>query len=227
MEESSSEWIGVSDMMTGLMMVFMFVAVLFIQQVQAEKDQISKIAMTYKDYRQELYLALAEEFREDLVEWNAEILNDSTVRFNEPNVLFDQGKSEIKPEFAVILDDFFPRYVGVLSSDKFHDYIEELRIEGHTSSTWTGSRSLEERYLKNAKLSQERSFEILQYCFALPEITIHQKWLTKVLRANGLAFANPIYSSGYEDYARSRRVEFKVKTRAEDKIAEIIQTLDQ
>ena len=214
-------------MMTGLMMVFLFVSILFMQQVQAEKESIEQLAVTYEDYRTKLYLALADEFDQDLEDWNAEILDDSTVRFNEPNVLFDAGSSLIKSRFAEILNDFFPRYVKVLASDDFKEHIEEVRIEGHTSSTWPGSRGLEERYLKNALLSQQRSFAILEYCFALGSIVQHQDWLTGVIRANGLAFASPILIRGVEDRARSRRVEFKVKTKAEERIHEIIQTINQ
>ena len=225
MSASNEEFISVSDMMTGLMMVFLFVSVVYMQQVQLEQQAVEKLAVNYSDRREQLNKALVEEFRSDLEEWNAEILEDSTIRFNEPDVLFDLGSTTIKPRFEVILNNFYPRYVKVLASETFRDSIEELRIEGHTSSTWEDSRDLLERYLKNAQLSQQRSFAILEYCFSLARILPYQKWLTKVLRANGLAFANPIVVNGKEDYARSRRVEFKVRTKAEERIHEIIKTI--
>ena len=227
MSTDKDEWIAVSDVMSGLMMVFLFVSVVFIEQINAEKVSIEKIALTYSDYRDELQKELLQEFEGDLRKWNAEILEDSTIRFNEPEVLFDRGSSAIKPRFTEILDDFFPRYVSVLASEKFRDRIDEVRIEGHTSSTWDGGVSLRERYLKNAKLSQERSFAILEYCFGLFSIAPARNWLTKVIRANGLAFAKPILSNGQEDYVRSRRVEFRVKTRAEDRIRDILDTIEE
>ncbi len=213
-------------MMTGLMMVFLLISVAFMQVVKEENKAIQKIAYTYRDLREELYIGLRKEFKNDLKRWNAEILEDSTIRFNEPNVLFSEGSSVIKPRFARILNEFFPRYVAFLASDKYQANIEEIRIEGHTSSTWEESSNLEERYLKNAHLSQERSLSILQYSFALPTIYTYRDWLTKVLRANGLAFANPILTdSGAEDRSRSRRVEFKVTTKAEERINQIISTI--
>ena len=223
----NEEWIGVSDIMTGLMMVFLFACVVFIQQIDSEKRSIEEIAFTYAQYRDQLQNELLEEFQPDLMRWNAEILEDSTIRFNEPDVLFDRGSKDIKPRFEAILDDFFPRYVGVLGSEKFRDLIMELRIEGHTSSTWDGRVNLEQRYLKNAQLSQQRSFSILEYCFTIPAIYPYREWLTKVIRANGLAFANPIMVGGIEDHARSRRVEFKVRTQAEDRIIEIIEKSEE
>lgn len=227
MSTANRVWINVSDMMTGLMMIFLFLSVVYMQHIGTERKAIEQIAITHQKYREELTYSLLEEFKKDLTIWNAEILGDSTVRFKEPDVLFDQGSIVIKPKFAEILDDFFPRYVALLASDKYQPYVDELRIEGHTSSSWENSRDLQERYLKNAQLSQSRSFAILQYCFGLKTIEPYREWLTQVLRANGLAFAKPVLSNGQEDQARSRRVEFKVTTKAEDKIHEIIQTIDQ
>lgn len=211
-------------MMTGLMMVFLFIAIVFMQQIDAEKRSVQDIAYTYKTQREDLYHSLKAEFKDELAAWNAEVLPDTTVRFNEPDVLFDQGSREIKSRFKAILLEFFPRYVSLLGSEKYRNSIDEVRIEGHTSSDWFNSSDLESRYLNNALLSQQRSFAILEYCFALPQITPYKNWLTTVLRANGLAFASPIYINGSEDRSRSRRVEFKVKTKADQRIEEIIKT---
>ncbi len=218
-------WISVSDMMTGLMMVFLFIAVVFMQKVGAEKEAVQAIALTQEKYQEDLYRSLVIEFKEDLSKWNAEVLADTTVRFNEPEVLFNPGSKDIKPKFEEVLNEFFPRYVGLLASEKYRNNIDELRIEGHTSSTWEGSKDIIERYLNNALLSQQRSFVILDYCFRLRSIDPYKPWLTKVLRANGLAFANPVLVNGAEDEALSRRVEFKVKTKADEKIHQIIKTI--
>lgn len=225
MTTSNREWISVSDMMTGLMMVFLFVSIVFMERVGAEKKAIEELAVNYKNIRLALHVDLLKEFKDDLERWNAEILDDSTVRFNEPHVLFDVGDATIKPKFKRVLANFFPRYVRLMGNEKYRDSIEEVRIEGHTSSIWQGSQTLEQRYLRNAHLSQARSFSILRYCFALPEIKADQEWLTKVIRANGLAFAKPIYIRGVESRSRSRRVEFKVRTKAEERIHAIIETI--
>ena len=206
-------------------MVFLFIAVVFMQKVGAEKEAVQKIALTHETYQEDLYRSLVLEFKEDLSKWNAEVLADTTVRFNEPEVLFNPGSKDIKPKFEMILDEFFPRYVGLLASDKYRNNIDELRIEGHTSSDWEGSKDIVERYLNNALLSQQRSFVILDYCFRLSSIEHYKPWLTRVLRANGLAFANPVLVNGREDEALSRRVEFRVKTKADEKIHEILKTI--
>lgn len=225
MSESSREWIGVSDLMAGLMMVFLFIAVLFMVKIEREKRAIEEIAVTYDEYKQTLNDALHDEFDRDLKKWNAEIRDDNIIRFKGPDVLFEGGKSKITMPFKDILNDFFPRYIGLLTRDKFMDNIDEVRIEGHTSSEWEGAMTLEKRYLPNAKLSQERSLAVLTHCFELVSIQDDQKWLTKVLRANGMAFAKLIVVDGVENRTRSRRVEFRVKTKAEERIEKIIRAI--
>jgi hypothetical protein len=41
--QANREWISISDMMAGLMMVFLFVAVLFMSEVQKEQKAVSII----------------------------------------------------------------------------------------------------------------------------------------------------------------------------------------
>ena len=61
------------------------------------------------------------------------------VKFHEPDVLFEQGRHEVTHRFQEILQEFFPRYLLIMNSKKYQDSIEEIRIEGHTSSEWKKS----------------------------------------------------------------------------------------
>lgn len=221
----SNEWISITDMMAGLMMVFMLIAIGFMWQVEEEKDAISQIAVAYDRSKTKLNEALVDEFKTDLPRWGAEILADNTVRFKEPEILFAVNSASIKNGFQDILRDFFPRYVEILSRDEFREDVSEIRIEGHTSSDWGGAATREEAYIKNARLSQDRSFSVLDYVFNMSaKENVERDWLVAVLRANGLSFANPVLNAdGSEDSERSRRVEFRVLTKTEDKIYRILQ----
>lgn len=220
--KGNREWLSISDMMAGLMMVFLFIAVVFMQQVNKDKDALVEIAETYKDSIILLNEALHDEFDDDLAEWGAEILDNNTIVFKEPDVLFEKNKYSVREKFKKILDEFFPRYVEILSSDIFINDIIELRVEGHTSTVGPPGYSEQESYLYNANLSQQRAFSVLEYVFTLAESRAHQKWLIQVLRANGLAFAKLIYDEGVENRARSRRVEFQVVTNTEERIEKIL-----
>lgn len=221
--QANREWISISDLMAGLMMVFLFIAIIFMIQAESEKEAIENIALTYEKSKQELHLALKEEFKKDLKEWGAELLPDSTIQFQEPEVLFDRSSASIKLKFKEILDDFFPRYIEILSSKQFKEEIDEIRIEGHTSSRWREGTEFEDSYLLNAQLSQRRSYSVLDYVFRLEATKTKQDWMKSVLRANGLSFAKLIFDDkNQEDFNKSRRVEFRVATKAEEKIYTIL-----
>lgn len=227
-----NQWISISDMMAGIMMIFLLIMVSFMlitqdaqkdlkiqnQKLKALNEAMSAIAKNYENLQQELYEALMKEFKKDLKKWDAQIDVDNTIRFNEPEVLFDTGAKQVKKRFKDILDDFFPRYVRILSLPKFKDNIEEIRIEGHTSQSWYSAQTLEDRYLGNAELSQARALEVLKYCFNLNSINKHKEWLIGVFRANGLSFAKHL---GNE--VKSRRVEFRVITKANDDLLKILE----
>ena len=154
-----------------------------------------------------------------------EILSNNTIRFHQPEVLFETNKSDLRQRFKDILDDFFPRYVELLSRPEFINDIIELRIEGHTSSRWRPGTADEISYLNNAQLSQSRAFSVLKYVFLLPNMPIddNRDWLISVLRANGLSYSKRITTmDGVEDRERSRRVEFRIVTNTEQKIKEIL-----
>jgi len=221
--KSNREWLSISDMMAGLMMVFLFIAVVFMQKVNEDKESMVEIASAYADSKSKLNEALHKEFDSDLEAWGAEILPDNTVRFRNPDVLFARSSSKIREKFKLILDDFFPRYLFILTSNEFKDDIIELRIEGHTSSLYRKDSTVKSAYLYNAKLSQNRAFSVLSYLFSLPSVEQYNDWLIDVFRANGLAFSQRVFrDDGVEDLKKSRRVEFRVVTNTEERIEQIL-----
>jgi outer membrane protein OmpA-like peptidoglycan-associated protein len=230
-KESEDHWISMSDMMSGLMMVFLFISVSYMLNVSKEKDaatrakeQVQEIAVTYHKLQNELYADLLKEFREDLDDWNATIDKKMlSVRFEAPDVLFAQGSAEIRLQFKNILSDFFPRYIEILSSDRYKSDIEEIRIEGHTSSDWSFEVPPDESYFYNMELSQNRTRKVLEFVLRNSlEGSQKRDWVKERLTANGLSSSKLIFKDGQEDRERSRRVEFRVRTNAEDRMIKIL-----
>ena len=227
---SEEHWVPLSDLMTGLMMVFMLIAVLFMvkteeesKKVQESARQVKEIAVLYDQMRVALYEDLREEFRDDLSSWGAEVDQDLTVRFKEPDVLFDTGKDTLKPRFTAILDNFFPRYVRIVAGPEYRDSIEEVRIEGHTSSFWNSSTSVGDAYFLNMALSQSRTRSALRYVLGIPGVAVMRGWLESRLTANGVSSSRLIHrADGTEDRNGSQRVEFRVRTNANERLAEIL-----
>lgn len=221
-EQQGEHWVSMSDLMAGLMMVFLLIAIAFMQYIKVERDKIKEVAVTYQNSQVALYEALENEFREDLKLWDADI-NQTTLefRFNSPDVLFDTGKIDLKPQFKNVLANFFPRYLSVIK--QFKDNISEIRIEGHTSTAWNAFSSDEEAYFNNMELSQGRTRAVLQYVYLLPEIKVDRSWIKNKFAAVGYSSAHIILTKdGDEDKEKSRRVSFKVMTNAESQIRKIV-----
>ena len=212
------EWISISDMMSGLMLIFLFIAISFMVKIDHEKQQMKDVVIEYRDVKVNLNEALYSEFENDLERWSASITKDNTVVFDSPEVLFDVSKSSIKDEFKMILADFFPRFIKILNSKEYKKKIQELRVEGHTSKTWKNTTSKKEIYLRNMQLSQERAYSVLSYCYSLEdnETTKNRNWLEKYFRANGMAF------SKVRDKLSARRVEFVVQMKSEESVYEVL-----
>ncbi|SEI01884.1 protein containing Outer membrane protein,OmpA/MotB, C-terminal domain [Bathymodiolus azoricus thioautotrophic gill symbiont] len=193
-------------------------------EVQKEQKAIKEIAESYQNIQQQLFKDLSEEFKQDLKVWDAEILSDNTIRFKSPEILFDTNSSDLKALFIAVLDDFFPRYLDILTNNKYKKQIKEIRVEGHTSSIWNNT-TREQSYINNMSLSQNRAKSVLAYSYNITNSANNKIFLENVFRANGMSFSNLIKNNGEEDIQASQRVEFRVITKAEEKIYEIINKL--
>jgi len=223
--DKEEHWISIADVMAGLMLVFLFISIVFMLNTQDINKKIRSVAETYVTVQDDLYDALLLEFKDDLPEWRA-VLDRPTlsVRFQEPDVLFGAGQATLRPRFQAILNDFFPRYISVLMRPIFKSEIEEIRIEGHTSTEWDTATSPLQAYFLNMGLSQGRTRSVLEYVLKLRSVADYFEWVKELTTANGLSSSKPILVNDFEDKDLSRRVEFRVRTKAERRIAEILET---
>lgn len=224
-KEDDEYWPSISDLMSGLMVIFLLIAVAYMHNVAQGQQKIRKIAVTYHEAQIALYDRLTEEFKDDLPKWKAVIDKETlAVRFFEPDILFQTGESHVTPRFQAILSDFFPRYLRIIFSDEFKNHVSEVRIEGHTSSEWsTSSTTTEDAYFLNMQLSQARTIEVLKCCYTLHGVESYREDMRRLVTANGLSSSKPILlSNGQEDKKLSRRVEFRTRTNADSKIVQII-----
>jgi len=222
--EAGEHWVSISDLMSGLMVIFLFIAISYMKEVTQDRDKIMEIAQAYKESQLELYRALQKEFKPDMRKWRATLDRDTlSMKFHNPELLFDEGKSVLKAGFQEILQSFFPRYVRILMLDRFRKNISEVRIEGHTSSDWSQTITGDSAYFRNMELSQNRTRTVLEYCMRLSEMSKFREWAKKNITANGLSSSKPVQSAnGEENKLLSRRVEFRVRTNADQQISKIL-----
>lgn len=224
-QEKEEYWITISDMMTGLMLIFLFIAIAYMSKISIENQKFINIVSAYKTIQDEIFEQLSNEFKEDLHIWGGTIDRELlSITFNEPDILFEKGKDDIKPIFKAILEDFYPRYLTILSKDRFKSNIKSLRIEGHTSSEWKEKTSNIQAYINNMNLSQSRTSKVLDFVLNLKDVyNENLVWARDKIISVGFSSSSLKYNNELiEDKNLSRRVEFRIITNAEEKINEIL-----
>ena len=235
-QETEEHWVSISDVMAGLMVIFLFIAISYMLHVRLQKDQIvlykdeiEKLLDAYTNLQMDLSKELKTEFegtsakkRQFRITWQGQLdLETLSIGFRKP---FTQGDATVPNAFKNVLRNFFPRYIAILTKAKYRDEVAEIRIEGHTSSEWFDAVGLDIAYYHNMKLSQDRSRNVLQYVLEIqnPKITEHKEWTKKYLTANGLSSSKLIFHpDGNQNREESRRVEFRVVTKSEKLIDEL------
>ena len=221
-DDNNQFGLSTGDLMAALLLIFVLLLIGTMLKLQEEFDSKSDIAERYKELQIDIYNDLYKEFETDLPVWQAEIDSTLTIRFKEPDVLFDAGDSELKDSFSDILTDFFPRYIQVLRKDKYIDHIEEIRIEGHTSVEGRYNMDADESYFYNMKLSQDRTRSVLRFSLNQLGEDVFE-WTRDRATANGLSSVKPISDNETETGRKqNRRVEFLIKTDAEEQIRQML-----
>lgn len=231
--DDETQWISLSDMMTSLMLCFLLISVFYMLKLEhtiTKMENIQNIETLINTTRQGIHSELKTIFDANAKKWGAELSPDLTLRFINPDSLFDTGQSTLKPSYKKSLQEFFPQYIHTMMQEKYRNQIKEIRIEGHTSSKWTDNTTSDVAYFLNMELSQRRTRETLNYLMNNTNLTNEEKdWLKRHFRAIGFSSAKPLDKNGElttnsldEDAKMSQRVEFRVITNTD----ELLQVLD-
>ncbi len=223
-------WMSVSDLMTGLMVIFLFVAIAYIKRVQDNQSVLTQ----YVENRQALHDKLVAEFQEESNQGKISIHGDLSMRFENAQTLFAPGSWELTPTFKKELANYIPRYLGILLDAKMNDKIKELRIEGHTDNVPYPQLD-PDPYYANLILSQRRALSVMQYIRSLPEYQQYSKdkqdlleyWFT----ANGMSYGRALDDYGELTHkstnginkSKSRRVEIRLITAGDEMLEEFVE----
>jgi outer membrane protein OmpA-like peptidoglycan-associated protein len=139
-QNTDNNWASLSDIMTGLMVIFMFIAIAYMVEAEEKQEERDKMFEEFMVTKETLYSELDSVFRDDFKKWDVELDKDLSIKFTNPQILFTSGEARIRSRFKEILDSFFPRYLAVIMQPKYQNKIAEVRIEGHTDPTPISSR---------------------------------------------------------------------------------------
>ncbi|MBT5933918.1 MAG: hypothetical protein HOG88_01030 [Sulfurimonas sp.] len=131
---------------------------------------------------------------------------DLILNLNNEKLYFSVGAYKLSKAQKKFLDTFSAKLIPFLQKNK--DHIKSLEINGHTSSEWAKT-NFEDGYLKNEKLSFNRSFSVLSYIFKSQNKN-EQKLLSKIIKGSGFNYSKNVMKKMEEDKSNSRRVTFKI-----------------
>lgn len=196
-------WITMTDLMTGLVLVF--IVLFFYTFLTGHVDKIqSELA------QENASKSLQETLKKQDIEATIDPLS-GVVKISDLE-LFDVNSYKLSPKGKAYLDKFAPAYLDSIFSDEYLDKnIDKIIIQGHTDSqTFAGKFSDDEQYMKNMELSLNRAYEVANYMTNTPYNKVNGNRLRKMIIVEGASFSNPVLVDGKEDFAKSRRVELKL-----------------
>lgn len=233
-----SNWVSFSDIMTGLMVIFMFIALSYIVEVQKRESEIDEIIENYKETQQKIYNELDRTFTDKFKDYNLKVNPDLSIQITDASALFPPQMWDkevvLTKRFESFLKDFTPLFYAIVLKDEFRDDISEIRIEGHTGIAIRLDEYDREYYEKMLVLSQKRSNKVLEYMVLdsyYEQLDRDEKaFLRFVTTSNGLAFGKALDKDGkYKFYTKNRidgrksmRVEFRIVTNNQKVIDEWI-----
>jgi outer membrane protein OmpA-like peptidoglycan-associated protein len=221
-------YIAFSDVMTCLMIIFLFIAISYIMEV---------FSANFK--KDEIYNTITDQMINQLNRQNVKLGKDLSLKFinqdnNDSDVLFVPGSAEMTVSFKQKLDSIWVPYQNIISQDTFLNYISEIRIEGHTDTS-PPKKSTQNSYEYNLNLSSQRAQSVLHYvqnmdCYINLDKQKKER-LQFLMTANGMSFSRALNDSGQIAYTsklktisndKSRRVEFRIVTTNEKLIQNLI-----
>ena len=212
-----NEWMSVSDLMTGLMIIFLFIAVAYMSRVRKDISE-------YADTKKELYEKISNSFKKEQETDNKlHVSKDLSMRFLKASTLFPFGGSELTDSFKITLNEIMPKYLDILADldSTQSTMVKEIRVEGHTDDTGYPSKH-SDPYRANLILSQERARNVMFHIMDIIESSGFDEekkdWFKHLFTANGYSFSRALdsdYQYVYDthnpiDAPKSRRVEIRI-----------------
>lgn len=198
-------WVTMSDLLLGLVVVFL---VLFVFAITGFTQ--NKVNEQEKQY--EVTEKIAKELEKNNIKVDVDKFS-GRIKISDLE-LFALNSAELSPKGRAYMSKFVPVYLNTVMKDsEVRKNITRIIIEGHTDSqAFAGAKSDEEKYFKNMDLSLKRASAVAQY-IVFSDFSgkqAYEKDLFKLLSVEGKGPSEPVIVNGKEDYAKSRRVELKL-----------------
>jgi len=199
-------WVTMADLLLGLAIIFITLFVLAMTGFSQQNIQ-----------QQQVQMEVSEKISEGLKESDISAdIDKMTGDLTIPDVeLFELNSYVLSENGKKLLDKIAPIYINTIFADKeLAGQIGSIIVQGHTDSQmFAGVNSKDAQFLLNMDLSLKRANAVAQYIFTTNYDKKYADNLRKILVVEGKSFNEPILVNGKEDFAKSRRVELKLKVK--------------
>lgn len=220
-------WLSYSDLMAGLLMVFVLMLLVAIARYNEQADSLADVRERVTETIRTM--AVRDSIIRDLRRLGNETIVVDTVtaavRMSDA-VLFDQDQYVLKPEGERVLGVFAEQYIPVvMNNGRYRDHLREIAIEGHTNDD--GS------YDYNMGLSQRRAYAVMEYFLQVTRDPAAREFLERYLTARGRSYSRVICRNREVgpafpedcptgvDKAASRRIEIQFRLDDEEVVREV------
>lgn len=182
-ESESATWIALADLMTGLMAIFLVMALIILtNQNRKQVVIITAVTAALKDAKIEVVT--------DPKTGDVSIVNR--------DLLFNYNSATLSPRGKLFLDRFVPQYSKAIFSldDELSDEVVRIVVEGRTSRS--GNQA------QNMALSLLRANAVVQYIYAMPWFPYKQDMQPRLT-----AVGRGMYEAGAQEDSNDREVLFR------------------
>ena len=203
-------WTTMSDLLLGLAIIFMTLFVLAMTGFTQETVELQQNQMKASEQ-------LADRLKEADIDAEVDKLTGN-VKISELE-LFDVGSYTLSAKGKQYLEKFVPIYIDTIySNPALYENVVNIVVQGHTDSQmFQGLKTPNEQFAKNMELSLLRANAVENYMFKTKFNPAYSEKLRKMVVVEGKSFSEPVLTAdGKEDYAKSRRVELKLRVKAKN-----------
>jgi chemotaxis protein MotB len=200
--DTTSFWPSFTDMMSTIVLVMLFVALIaFVQSIfdayeQREiKKEMAKVASVKKHLSDLIQQELEEKVGKDQV-----VRGPNNTISIEGDILFETGSAEISEQGEGILKPLSSAFQTIIEKEDVSKYLYIILIEGHTDSV----------PYDNWSLSTERAVAVVKYLLEVNPI-LHRSEYAKYFAATGYSEYKPVAVGMDTDSLRkNRRISFQI-----------------
>lgn len=199
-----------ADLLLGLAIIFMTLFVLAMTGFTQETIELQQNQMKASEQIAELLKEANIEAEVDKLTGNVKISDLQ---------LFEVGSYQLSPKGKEFLNKFVPIYIDtIFSNPVLYENVENIIVQGHTDSQmFVDVKTPNEQFSKNMQLSLQRAGSVQEYMFKTNYNKKNDAVLRRIVVVEGKSFSEPVIGAdGKEDYAKSRRVELKLRVKGKN-----------